>query len=348
MSYEQNGEKRICNITGCGTSLAQDHIDSDLCSLHQFRLRGRSLWDDETVERRVSDEWHIPASIELDKGRLVWNPDLALGNVQRPGPGMLTQFVALADGDADKTLRYAQQWGVLGICRHNVPASHNLPLLIGKRTKGCSPPRAANRSMCWEPLRVWWNFSRQALAILRIADHLRAGVPGSREDWKVVYQVAATYHVDWEKESDLAVVRMLDRGTDQIWPLQTIGRQRSCVVSFVNEWIGMGDVRLYVTWGELGEPGEQQGIKLGGDWAYCGLFGALAVQLALAVGGSGTEKTAVCAACGKPYQCKISPKEGQRNFCKACGKTASNRLRMREKRQAAKSNRRGGKDERLD
>ena len=82
--------------------------------------------------------WYVPRKdeIELQGEKLVWKKEVDLrppgpnsgpGRIIRQGTLMLEAFVKLADANENAYLRYACRWGLLNICKHSLPSSHNLP-----------------------------------------------------------------------------------------------------------------------------------------------------------------------------------------------------------------------------
>src|SRR5215469_10148972 len=80
---------------------------------------------------------YVPQHMELTQDAILWSGPL---KEVRPGPGMLRDFVALGDASNEKIFQYASRWGVLGICKHNIPASHSdHPFGVQDGAKGCDP-----------------------------------------------------------------------------------------------------------------------------------------------------------------------------------------------------------------
>ncbi|HXG66630.1 MAG TPA: hypothetical protein VNO70_16135 [Blastocatellia bacterium] len=291
----------------------------------------------------------VPARVELDGARLAWR--LRDGEQEwrrvHPGKNLLVDFVNLADGPDETIEWYASRWGVLGICEHGLPASHNPPPFPVPREKqkiaaklyhaGIAPrrlPLPASWEVPWcyprgwpydcrESLDVWRRLSRQARAILKVADALHAGWAGELADWKAALRAKAR-DPWWKVFRELKPREQIEAG----W--QVLEKE-------VNAWLVTGNVRpqLYLV---KGVPS----LKLisGGDPAiqviYGGLFSALSAQLLFAV--SGTQGFAFCSGCGDLYHYeKRRPKSGQHHFCPDCreGNRGSMRLasaRYRERK----------------
>ena len=239
----------------------------------------------------MADEFSVPNDLQLAGGLLVWS--WLDGQLQtRPGPGLLDQFVHLADAPAEHILRYAQRWGVLFLCeQHRLPTSHNprpLYTAVSGQVTWCVPPRGANGTY-WEFLEDWRHFARQARALLSIAVRLYQEHTGAAADWGTVYERMA--QTGPPGQGDLAA-------------------ERFALTLCVNEWLILGDVRPQFSW--IDRHNTVPKITFGGG----GLFGALAVQLALAI--SQTDGLVLCSACGAPYVPERRPRSDERHYCVAC------------------------------
>jgi hypothetical protein len=80
---------------------------------------------------------------------------------------------------------------------------------------------------------------------------------------------------------------------------------------YADYWLRAADVRPW--------PQFQNGqvrLTLGSDWGHSPLFGAIAVQLVLAI--SGVQGFAVCDACRNVYAPRRTPRAGECHYCEAC------------------------------
>src|SRR4051812_27547375 len=59
---------------------------------------------------------------------------------------LLHEFVSLAEADDLTIVRFAENWGILGICQHGQPSIHN----------GCSPLSFDDRSWETSPGQIQW------------------------------------------------------------------------------------------------------------------------------------------------------------------------------------------------
>src|SRR5438093_76622 len=75
----------------------------------------------------AADVLLVPPVVELDGERLRWSfggkrgsPSWTARRVL-PGTGMLMKFAELSDAPPADILAFAKKWGVLGVCRHDLP-----------------------------------------------------------------------------------------------------------------------------------------------------------------------------------------------------------------------------------
>src|SRR5207247_584301 len=83
---------------------------------------------------------------------------------------------------------FVQRWGLLGICRHRLPAGHVTGLRPSLQPERCRQlgEQTDDEWRPWEPLVVWQNWARQARAILNLAEALAEGERGDHQDWKAL------------------------------------------------------------------------------------------------------------------------------------------------------------------
>jgi hypothetical protein len=253
--------------------------------------RGRAVPVLESIDDVLSDDepkpltatrWAVPTTIELGASStlLGWYWDGAPERWVKPGPTMLERFIGLRDASADRIVAYAREWGVLGICEHGVPSSHNQTqdLDIGGVLLGCEGlgELAGEHWVFREPIAAWHHFAGEAAEAALLAAALR-GYGRTREP-------------------------SLHRRLGMTLDLQ----------SRLNRWLELGAVKptivLHPDW-MAGDPEAALLPTIGAS----GLFGALALQLALA--GSGIVGLAPCAGCGEWFTPNFAPREGQRAWC---------------------------------
>lgn len=268
----------------------------------------RAEWDPAKYRLDVSTI-RVPARIELDESqeRLIWTwPGKPRGQVKPPHAPrekltMLHEFQELADAPAEGIRDYARRWGVLSICDHGLPSTHNarsstswerpagMEYCYPKRYPLDDPTPAYWISDGWfqEPVDRWRHYAREAGAILRLAPFLWAGKLGDASDWEVF----SPGHEAWRQRYGLP-----------------IKEERRLLSWRVSQWLEWGGVKPFFLWQGVEAPHLQLEPR--------GLFGLLAMHLALAV--SQVEGFAVCSECGNPYIPRRKPRDDQRNYCPTC------------------------------
>ena len=132
---------------------------------------------------RVGD-WPRPAQVSVDGGvvryRLADREARGLGGsiwrvavVEERSEAMLRGFVRL--GDVPETRfparleAFALRWGVLGLCRHGLPATHPITAEMAPIEVPCGLWMTATGT---EPVALWREYARQARAVLDVATAL--------------------------------------------------------------------------------------------------------------------------------------------------------------------------------
>jgi hypothetical protein len=246
-----------------------------------------------SLDRRVSVfSWFVPGFVSLKDKNLIWDyspKSLKSGLWLVPSQGMLESFIKLGEAPDRNIARFAKRWGVLGICAHGLPSTHN-PNSPDFRPLGCRP-LGWETGHCWEPFDIWRHFARQAFSLLRIANSVHQGRPANLADWKQVY--ARSRH-----------------GIPPQVKRPSVRFDKIILMLRLNEWLNLGNVRPEIEWREREE---RPSVKFNTN----GLFGALAVQLILSA--AKVDGWAICTHCRKEYMpTKRRPKTGQRNFCPDC------------------------------
>jgi hypothetical protein len=259
----------------------------------------------------------VPGVIELEGDKLIWRGVIpGLERTEYSNKELLDRFIHLADADAKQILAYARKWGVLHICEHGLPASHN-PQLYSfspeQTVEQCSPlgwPEIPERFGVieneeemeplfsgWEPIESWRAYSRDAQAILNIAAAL--------------YRDRATRLEDWERLTNDAVGMMT----------ADVHTKQEHLVRAVKSWLVAGNVRPDIVLTKLGRGRNkvvsEPRITLGGygpAWGH--LFGALACQLMYAI--TRAKGLAFCDGCVNTYIPTRRPRSDRRNFCESC------------------------------
>jgi hypothetical protein len=253
--------------------------------------------------------WSYVTDLRLQKGHLIWKqaPPKRIGKhwvfdggvareaivirrqAEQGGRGILDEFILLCDGDDKGIVKYAQTWGVLELCAHNLPSCHEFSLGAPLRLPPPTPkPRAGIRR--WfhedprqcnptgrEALATWRFFSGQARALLNIAADLQLARLGNREDWGKLLR-------------------------DRVSPADSHEAHRSCLRDAVEAWLKLGRVKPTI-----------DDLTTGLTWTGADLFGEIAVQIALAA--KAMDGQVLCVACGKEYQPKRLVIRRGFNYC---------------------------------
>jgi hypothetical protein len=96
------------------------------------------------------------------------------GDQAKATPGMLSSFCRLAETTQPRDfLRFAKKWGVLDLCAHLLPTSHN-------------PDPLTCRPICIEPTTTWKETASIFAATLAISASLHLGQQGRRADWSIL------------------------------------------------------------------------------------------------------------------------------------------------------------------
>lgn len=249
-------------------------------------------------------QYRVPAVIGVDCGLLIWRWDKALTrNPPRPkahGLGLLMEFMRLVDAQPETILAFARKWGVLEICKHGLPSTHNCRKAITLSGRWCQPLSYTDFENYMEPIPYWHFYAKQMWAMLKIASQLKQGKTGLAEDWKILL--------------DPGLLGYPRDKVDLFLPFfgQTVADDIIGIRKMLDRWLSMGDVRPNLVW-------DEEGCFVSFDNT---LFGMLAYQVMLAIGR--TEGLGFCSGCGEHYAPKRrQTKVGQRNYCPACGKRAA-------------------------
>lgn len=257
-----------------------------------------------------TSEIPIPPEIAIIGDRICWSiRNWKRIRLVRPRRAMLDQFLSLSNAAAEQICTFARKYGVLAICEHGKPTSHNLD---------CEMAPCPEINGWSEPLDRWRYYAKQFQAVLRIADRLNRNELGSREDWVVL---------DPQQDPNFRTA------TSKTFMAAGVAGARNRLASIVNDFLDLGAVRP-----ELCVDGPNWRVyyhSVAGNT----LFGAIAIQLVLAV--ASVDGFATCSACGNPYLPERTPKVNQNNYCsKGCRQKgqarASQKYRQRQSDRAGK------------
>lgn len=268
-------------------------------------------------------QFRAPVVSGNDGGLLIWHwEDKVTSSPLRPeahGFGLLIEFMNLADAPVETILAFARKWGVLEICRHGLPGTHNLHHADIFYGRWCFPFYYTDTKWFYEPIAYWHFYAGQMRALLNIAIRLKQGGPGLVEDWKVV-QVSRL-----DQASEVKIL-----GEELFAEIfgHTVKDDRVFVLKLLDRWLSIGHVRPNLVWDD-----EHCSVSFDNT-----LFGMLVMQLMLEISSSGG--VGFCHGCGKSYAPKRRrPKVGQRNYCPKCGRAAA----VRDAQAALRARKRKGR-----
>jgi hypothetical protein len=243
---------------------------------------------------------------------------------------LLPDFVNLSD-DSD-VLAFAEKYGPLYLCcKHNRPVMHRHDRVLcpqGFQNKD-------GRLILSEPVAAYLQLSRRARALIGAADKVRGGEPITADEWEKA-GLGEGWTVTLGAKGNSSPSRL---------PLPTHGVEAGRLVGgLVNLWLTWGDPRprlalrgdgrfeLQFVGGDQTISGVPKGLELAAAQLGSGglLFGAIAVQIASAVGGG--SGLATCSNCGVFYAPNPAPVLGRHCFCLNCGPRAAWRLSKRKAR----------------
>lgn len=222
-----------------------------------------------------------------------------------PAPNLLDTFLTLADATPKQVLRFAQGWGMLGLCQHDLPPRH-AGIYGGE---WCGPSRR-------ESIASWRAYSGLAVALLLISAKLHRGEKPSASELEML---AANYPGEPDDPA---------RGAYKASMVE-VGAGRSLVSQTLQYLVGAAGLKPVINW-SWHTPAVE--INLAGH----GLIGFLVRELTFAV--ARVDGVVVCSSCGKPFTPDRSPTRGQHSWCKrkecrrARARHAKRRSRARERR----------------
>ncbi len=234
--------------------------------------------------------------------------------------GALDAFLKLKDASDKAIMEFAQEWGVLGLCKHREPFTHNhridisMPLIAASQER-CLPEGDAGAGVYLEPVAAWRGLINEASMIVRTVAQLLSAEPLSSVAPKERERVHLERLRKWTR---------VHRDT-QHWITRSaagwaVYEFPSPGVSDSAEWVMQNPRRLQLT----------------ADLPM--LYDVLAFQLALAI--TRSEGLFVCAACNQPFVRASRPEPGRRVFCRSCGRRAAMRFLMRKRRAREKEKKR--------
>ncbi len=207
-------------------------------------------------------------------------------------------FIKLVDASPSDVHRFAKNWGLLGLCKHSVPATHNQPIRVSGGVSGVMS------RFCWpqpgESIEDWRKYSIAFGAMVKIADCLRANQRPTAAAWK-----------------------LLGIGVTRRRATATIAGQRELLVGRLNHYLALSGIQPIAIW-SITLPTLKFGCR-----GTTTLFAALTMQLAMNVTDC---RIAFCSYCHGQYMPKRRPRAGEANYCPRCRKLHATTIRVRRLR----------------
>ena len=243
----------------------------------------------------------VPGRVWIDGEYLRWLP----WEIRERSPkAMLDAFVDIKTSDA--ILKFAARYGVLGLCEHLLPSTHNLVISPAHipSPPPCLPLGFGDKSgELYEPVERWLALASHARAILRLAKALHSAEASKFEDWQSAYR--SVYDAETTEHVAADAYRA------------TLAHKKRRVATVANWWMMFGGVRVGVAW-EPGDKRDAVGPILGASVVFHiapPTFGILATQLTLAVARAVDLATCSDPKCHRLYfQSRRVPK-GKSSYC---------------------------------
>jgi hypothetical protein len=243
----------------------------------------------------------VPGTVRLSDNRTMVEWQLQPVRFRRPQPSMFNGFLRLAKSSPEDIAKFARSWGIL-----SAPGGKPCCYMSSKGSEAIS---------------TWRYFSVRATHVLNIAARLKDGRPGSDDDWRGLGVCDDVREDDVRRGLDLSKVHglgMLQQPPKDQPRKRRLESEASSIAFEVNEWMTLGQVQLKLL--DVSRDDWQLAVQYGREGFIGGfLFSAIALQLALTVGGAGG--LYLCSGCRFLYirdKDDKDPGRGRRNFCESC------------------------------
>jgi hypothetical protein len=270
--------------------------------------------------------WRRPSEIAIQSGQLVYSARSKLVELDPARPlDPLRSFTLLARDMNDRNiLRFATRWGVLGICKHGLPSSHNpFPQISGGPFRVLHSKIAGSKSACfacrnpttgqwWEPLSDWQFWARVAFSVAELAVALQDDKPSrharqaTNEHWKIMGYDPRYFEVSAHGGASVSPG----------WP-PPVGLGRRLVSAYITDWLELTGVRPFFFW-----DGPERAFKLGANSPDC-LLATVGLQMMLLVNRS--SGFSLCTNCGNPFVLRRGQSSSRNAYCQPCGTRTAHR-----------------------
>jgi hypothetical protein len=258
------------------------------------------------------DGWRVPGEVGLVGSELLYLYKGPASRVAKPSPQLLQRFISLKGANAPAIARFAQRFGVLGLCaEHGLPESH-------ERARGPCPLREEPPGTFRERANDYRQLARVMDGLLTIAGFVLPpnSQPASTELWSPLLKWPPPRGLVFSVTEGLRLAPK---------PGVTLEEDRYRLALAVHRLIGWSDLRPLFHW----DSGDRPRLDSfhGGS-----LFAELSLRLALAI--TGGRALSKCVGCGGIFA-EPRRRGRPRKYCRECGDQARMRAaheRRREKR----------------
>lgn len=261
-----------------------------------------------TTEAPPRLRWRCAQAVQLDGHELVWDVDATRrkGGECFPGDGFLEGFLALARASDEAVVAYADEWGVLALCRHGLPGASPRHFDDEDAPTGWCEPTGR------ESLDEWRRWSRLAGVLLEVSGAVATSKRLSSAVWPEFLPFAY---------GGVPVFAGAARGFEGLTAPRGVAGRRALVAQAVSYWLEAGGARVGMEW----STGARPRLVIGsGAVPDAGIFGALGVELAGRCATAERLDVCDCDGCGRPFL--LTPKQrarlkqgpGTRAFCPDC------------------------------
>ena len=234
---------------------------------------------------------------------------------------MLQRFIELHQASDEEILKYAKDWGILGLCAHGLPSfrlTTNTALRCDIKPCAWVPSPLAQGFVSvdapfypgffCEDLAAWRRFSAAAAAVIQIAANLsRERFDESDLAWRSLLSQPQPGPPNWKLgDYDLFLI---DR---PLKPSEKLRAARGLLAREINTWLDIGGTGLSFS------------CERGGKWrisfasrGFPNLFGLLALKLMFTI--SESDGIVFCSTCPRAYlPNERRPSAGRANYCDVC------------------------------
>jgi len=217
---------------------------------------------------------------------------------RRPRSDLLKSFCRIAESpNTEKAvITFVKQCGLIGLCRHGLPTSHN---------RACMQPVGST-----DTIPAYKTFAVCLESLGRIGQELNAGNTGSELDWELADKILSS-----EEFAAGAEERM------QYRHLRTLDDARTNFMGLMRRLVEISRLQPRLHW-----DGEAWAIDFD-SFGGSNLAALLTIQLMAQVGGKTMKK---CPSCPRWFE-----PSGRQVYCSSCGIRAAWRAAARRRRQRA-------------